>query len=400
MLKLNKKQEENGVNNTPNVEEIAAAAAAPSAEIQKATYTNDEEGDYLLFSRKYMFNDLDVKLNEFTPNEKMREPRVKMPENLLEIARELKSLYDDYKIEDFEIKYCYDKLEVNISWTDDTFVYFEIDEDERYGFDTYAPGGLYYEYSPIGNTVASIVNEIQKSREDCRHANEYYKNEEKNEENEPDFSFQVSQEFLKLLKTDQKERQIHVDYYNDYDIELEIEDNIHTWAKTYVRIFDDYFIIDILHDDYDEDDVLFFEKNITPAEAAKEIWWAYVKEANVNNRRKYIMSLLGRKLSDFTEKYIKEDYQEGDYNYHIETLAGEKIELLFYKESFEIVRNDVCGGAILEKIDIPYDYDYEYTEEDYKQISEKCIAVFDKFIENHQTNLDKLEEKKNRLFTS
>lgn len=168
------KNSKNGVNNTPNVEEIA-----PSAEIQKATYTNDEEGNYLLFSRKYMFNDLDVVENEFTPNEKMREPRVKMPENLLEIARELKSLYDNYEIEDFEIKYCYEKLEVNISWTDDTFVYFEIDEDERYGFDTYAPGGLYYEYSPIDNTVASIVREIQKSREDCRHANEYYKNEKK-----------------------------------------------------------------------------------------------------------------------------------------------------------------------------------------------------------------------------
>ena len=162
MNKINNYEE--GVN-TPNV--------APSAEIQKATYTNDEEGDYLLFSRKYMFNDLDVKLNEFTENETYREPRVKVPENLLEIARELKSLYDDYKIKDFEIKYSDEKLEVNISWTDDTFVYFEIEKDERYGFDTYAPGGLDYEYSPIGNTVASIVNEIQKSREDCRHANEY-----------------------------------------------------------------------------------------------------------------------------------------------------------------------------------------------------------------------------------
>lgn len=147
----------------------------------------------------------------------------------------------------------------------------------------------------------------------------------KNEENnELSFSFQVSQEFLKLLKTDQNDHEIQVNYYNDDEVEIEIEDDIHTWAKTYVRIFDDCFLIDILHDDYD--DALFFEKNITPAVAAKQVWLAYVEEAIKNNRRKYIMSLLGRKLSDFTE-YIK-DFRENDYSYNIETLVGEKNRII------------------------------------------------------------------------
>lgn len=57
---------------------------------------------------------------------------------------------------------------------------------------------------------------------------------------------------------------------------------------------------------------------------------------------------------------------------------------MFCKECFYICRN--FYGDIFEKLDIPQ---YKEVEE----LAEKCITLFTTFIENHQTNLDKLNEK-------
>ena len=368
----------------------------PSEEVQVETCSKEENGIYLLYSKKYKFNDLDVVLNRETLFEDgsliFKEPRIYVPERQLKIARELKVFWcSDQNCKELDISYDKKDEELIVK------VWFVVG---GYHIIMIAQNGSFYFY-PDTN-ITGVENGLSDTLEILRVLESEKQAQAEIEEKDLSFSFKVSQEFLKILKSDdQKGHEIRVDYYHDNENVLQVEDYVHCWAKTYVRVFDDYGVIDIRHDDYNKDDMVFFEEGITPEAAAVELWLAYIEEANKNNRRKYIMSLVYRDFLYDTifhnENYLKEEYQENDYSYKVETLAGEKLELAFLKDCFIIYRNDGCD--VLAKLDLPYQKEI-YVDSEVEELAEKCIAFCKTFFENHQSNLDKLEEEKNRLFTS